>query len=97
MRRRALVAVIFLSVAGCGESSVYDDWSATDTASTADAAQANARTSLMKIEEMESQISDLESRLAEVEGEAESSQLAADQAQSDVDALEGEFESHSHY
>jgi len=52
---------------GACDQSVYDDWSRQKTAERADIADANARTSLMRIDELKSELSDLQGEVEKLQ------------------------------
>ena len=68
---RAVVAsLVLIAIGGCNRS-VYSDWSREKTAERADIADVNARNSLARIAELESEISSLKSQVATLEDRLE--------------------------
>lgn len=90
---RALVAVVLCAVlAACGSDSVYSDWSKEETASMADVANANARTALMRVDEVETKVASLQ----RLEDEIEALEAKVRSLEGDIEALEYEYRSHTH-
>lgn len=103
MRSFAVICALAVPLWGC-ERGPYADWSKAKAAEKADVADANARTALMRLEELSSRVESLESEKSALEDDARSAQREAENARAEADAIRAElqafraeYENHRHY
>lgn len=95
--RRLIVLMLTVAVGACGQASVYSGWSKEKTAEKADIADANARTALMRIAELEDRVTELESQVSDLTDRGTPATTSEVQEVRDrVDTLESAYNNHTH-